>query len=134
MAAEEKRGGVCGGVFIPCTREIEIGGDVVYRPIRSWSSGTFAGEGLFVHEGDYSGCLFMVDERIVSDPPRTVMYRIYWKRSDPVDTVSAFLSYPRGMGSSETYFWEIRRVWRGGSPQRFDSEEAMEAAVREELK
>lgn len=32
--------------FLPCTRNVDVGDGVMYRPIRSWHGGTFAGEQL----------------------------------------------------------------------------------------
>lgn len=91
--------------FIPCTREITISADIVYRPIRSWHAATFAGEGLKVRPGynDRSGCLR--DDGLCR-PPYTVTHRLYWNKKSPTRTISAFLSYPSAMGCSDSYFWE----------------------------
>jgi|SRR5882724_6566956 len=107
--------------FIPATREIEIGEGVVYRPIRSWHSNVPAGE------------------RCENWPPRTYTHRIYWKKgTDPnataskVFTVSAFLSYPKGMSIVDHYHWEICPSRDDCDViERFDAEDAMEDAVRE---
>lgn len=96
--------------FIPATMARAIGAGVFFRPIRSWHSGTRAGEKLERIPGstDRSGCLF--DERVggllVCSPPLTVTHRLYWHERDPSKTVSVFLSYPNGMGCSDEYFWE----------------------------
>jgi hypothetical protein len=107
-------------VFIPTTREVSIGDGVVYRPIRSWHSGTCAGEGhLHMPHGDRSGC---IDDDGKTSPPHTVTHRLYWNVSNPKDTISAFLSYPNAMGLVDEYFWEaivgddVER-WIGGTAE-----------------
>jgi hypothetical protein len=112
--------------FIPCTREVEFAPGLVYRPIRSWHSGTYAGERLTAVRGDGSGCMSVVDGRPVTSIPYTVTHRLYWKKGYPERTISAFLSYPGGMGHSAGYFWE---AFGDGIEERFDSEEDMERAV-----
>ena len=62
-------------------------------------------------------------------PPFTVTHRLYWNVARPNDTVSAFLSYPNGMGAVDEYFWE---VYYGDEPERFVGEHAeseMEATI-----
>jgi hypothetical protein len=120
-------------LFIPCTREIEIGDGVVYRPIRSWMSLTYAGEGLQIVRGDASGC---VDARGKCSKPNAVVHRLYWRRLGWPDEpqVSAFLSYPHGMGACSEYFWE---AYAGDEPERYfgtDAESEMETMLRESLR
>lgn len=119
-------------VFIPCTREIDIGDGVRYRPIRSWHSGTYAGEHLESVGGDSSGCVTKDPRDIRSFDkcyaPSTVTHRLYWHIDAPEHTVSAFLSYPKGMGSIDAYFWEATTGEDG--PERFGDEAEMEARIR----
>lgn len=114
--------------FIPGTREVEIGRGVVYRPIRSWHSGTYAGERKRVQEdGDTSGC---IDEK--GRPygrPYTVTHRLYWNRRDPERRVSVFLSYPGAMGACPEYFWEAYIA----DVERFATEGECEARILQEL-
>ena len=118
--------------FIPCTKEREIAPNIVFRPRRSWHSATFAGEGLFQVHGDGSGCLHR-DAKPYSplcSPPLTVTHRKYWhKLTDR--SISAFLSYPNGMGDCGSYFWEIYPI--NGDIARFSSETEMEEAIVREL-
>lgn len=120
-----------GPAFVPCTREIDIGNGVVYRPLRSWHSGIFAGEGLTEVGGDASGCI-RIDSRssYVAPRPGTVVHRLYWnKLARGVSCVSAFLSYPNAMGACSEYFWE---AYIGEEPERFtgpDAETEMERAI-----
>ncbi len=95
--------------FIPTTLARSIGNGIVFRPVKSWHSNTFAGEQQTAHRGDGSGCMF--PERFkglrVCSIPLTVTHRLYWHERDPSKTVSVFLSYPDGMGCSDGgYFWE----------------------------
>lgn len=121
--------------FIPCTREITIGDDVVYRPTRMWHSGTFAGEGhrhipSTTGNRDRSGCLN--DEGMCS-PPKSVTTRLYWNVNRPDDSVSAILSYPGGMGLVDEYFWEALGTRADGDIERWtgpDAEKHMEDAIR----
>lgn len=92
--------------FLPATREIEIAGGVRYRPIRSWHTGCFAGEHITSINGDASGCAKLVAGAWATSPPYTVTHRLYWHPSNPEKCVSAFLSYPNGMGCCDEYFWE----------------------------
>ncbi len=118
--------------FIPCTREIEIADGVRYRPIRSWHSGTYAGEGRDVVDGDRSGCAWSHDGMLVTMVPRTVVHRAYWNVKHPDRWVSAFLSYPGAMGAERVYFWEANIPSDGDSITRFvgdNAEAEMEAAI-----
>jgi hypothetical protein len=114
-------------LFVPATREIAIGDGVVYRPIRSWHSGTYAGEGLLrMPSGDRSGC---VDDDGSTQPPLTVTHRLYWNVAKPEDMISAFLSYPGAMGCCDEYFWE---AYIGDDVERWTGETAeadMEKAI-----
>lgn len=117
--------------FIPCTREITIGGGVWYRPLRSWHSNTYAGEGLTSVRGDGSGCLHEGRGAMpVASQPSTVTHRLYWHERNRERTISVFLSYPNRMGYSDgEYFWEaygtgIEARWFGEN-----AETEMEAAV-----
>lgn len=118
--------------FIPCTREIEIGDGVRYRPIRSWHSNTFAGERLTEVGGDRSGCMHTMGGRRWAPIPNTVTHRLYWHESDPERTVSAFLSYPGAMSSGNEYFWEanIDDCVRFFGPE---AETECETAIKAEL-
>jgi hypothetical protein len=117
------------GEFIPTTLEREIAPDIVFRPIKSWHSGTFAGERLTKIPGttDGSGCLR--DGRC--SPPLTVTHRKYWNKKTN-KSISAFLSYPNGMSRIDRYFWEIYPI--DGDIERFNSEEEMEEKIKELLK
>ncbi len=103
--------------WIPCTKPVYIGNDIYYRPHKHWGMNVWAGEGLFIKNGDRSGCLNGFD--IFGKPipentnlsitaacskPIVVMQRIYWKGDK---RISAVLSYPRGLSYHEEYFWEI---------------------------
>jgi len=116
--------------FIPTTCEREISPNIVFRPIRSWHSGTFAGEGLSKIPGtsDGSGCL---KGKGYCNVPLTVTHRLYWNRKTN-KTISAFLSYPGGMGiRGGEYFWEI---YSGdGDIERFSAETEMESRIKELL-
>ena len=119
--------------FVPATRAISIGGGVIYRPLRSWHTGVYAGERLTVVDGDRSGCLYEDEPRKgLTTSPKSYTHRIYWNPDVPAVTVSAFLSYPHGMGVCDGYFWEAM-LNREGGPDRFGSEEECEAAIRELL-
>jgi hypothetical protein len=126
--------------FIPCTREIAIGDDVVYRPTRMWHSGTFAGERLTSVHGDGSGCCRLVrdayGERATCDPPKSVVTRLYWNVKKPDDGVSAFLSYPNGLTILDEYAWEVLGTRSDGDIERWtgpDAEQQMEDAIRTSL-
>jgi hypothetical protein len=43
----------------------------------------------------------------VTRPPKTAMHRLYWAVTCPQYKISAFLSYPGGMGICPEYFWEV---------------------------
>lgn len=118
--------------FIPGTMARPIGDGVFFRPIKSWHSGTYAGEGLYSAHDDSSGCLVKGTGkyRDLAYAPLTVTHRVYWHERDPSKTVSSFLSYPEAMGCCETYFWEI---YAGDETPRFATEEEMETAVKEWL-
>lgn len=124
--------------FIPATMTRHIGDGVFFRPIRSWHSGTYAGEKLRNIPGskDRSGCLY--DEKIMGaldccSPPYTVTHRLYWHERDATKTVSAFLSYPNGMGSSDQYFWETYGAGSDDVERYFGdaAESEMEAAIKQ---
>jgi hypothetical protein len=115
--------------FLPCTREVEIAPGMVYRPVRSWHAGNLAGEGVRQEHGDSSGCVFTYADREVTYPPKTATHRLYWSRERPDYTISAFLSYPGGMGAPQEYFWE---AYIGSEPDRFfgdNAESEMESAI-----
>lgn len=127
--------------FIPGTREIDIGRGVVYRPIKSWHSGTYAGEQAESIPGsnDGSGCCTVIPtplpggrvfQRKMCDPPKTVTHRLYWNKRRPDVKVSAFLSYPNGMGFTlmGAYFWEVM-LPEADDVERFEQEEEVEAAI-----
>jgi len=119
--------------FLPCTREIEIAPGIVYRPVRSWHAGNLAGERLREEGGDRSGCVFNVGAREVTNPPYTATHRLYWSKERPDATISAFLSYPGGMGACQEYFWE---AYIGDEPERFTGDNAeveMESAIARSL-
>jgi hypothetical protein len=121
--------------FLPCTREVDIGDNVVYRPIRSWHNGAYAGEHRTNVDGDGSGCMKQLsDHRQIADVPRTAIHRLYWNRKNPENTVSAFLSYPDGMGAVQRYFWENYPAKDSDDVSRHFSEEEMENEIREMLK
>lgn len=119
--------------FIPGTREISIGGGVVYRPIRSWHSGTYAGEKLesLPNTTDRSGCVMGQLRGItVSTLSYTVTHRVYWNVAKPDEMISCFLSYPGGMGCCDRYFWE---ALIDGEPVRFFDEAEAEKAIRDTI-
>lgn len=99
-----------GRIFVPCTRAVHVGEGVFYRPIRSWSTNVFAGEGLEIIGEDRSGCAYPEKDGIRKcSLPRTYTHRLYWHEAEPDCTVSAFLSYPGAMGyytGTNEYFWE----------------------------
>ena len=125
--------------FIPTTMERKIAKNIVFRPIRSWHSNTYAGEQLetMPNSMDRSGCM-RIDrlanyESKMCSIPKTVTHRLYWHKKNPNLTISAFLSYPDGMGGSNgEYFWEVYSVRRDGDIDRFfgkDAEKRMEAKI-----
>ncbi len=130
MSAGPRPSGWTEDRFVPCTRAISVGAGVVYRPLRSWHSGVFAGERLDIVNGDRSGCVIKSQycRDGVAPIPYTYTHRLYWNAEGR--TVSAFLSYPNGMGCSESYFWEAMLE----DVERFWSEEEMEDAVRAALR
>lgn len=103
--------------FIPTTMEREIYKNIVFRPLRSWHSNTYAGEKLKIVNGDRSGCVNS-DER-TCNIPYTVTHRLYWNKNNPTKTISAFLSYPNAMGAWNEYFWEIYPSEDGNDIDRF---------------
>lgn len=123
--------------FIPTTMARHIGDGVYFRPIRSWHSGTLAGEGRKPKDGeDGSGMLMREDYKglRVCMPPYTVTHRLYWHESEPSKTISCFLSYPNGMGASDQYFWESYGITEDGDIDRYFGENAeaeMEEAMRQ---
>lgn len=116
--------------FIPTTMEREIAPNIVFRPIRSWHSGTYAGEKLLKIPGknDGSGCMKKIwnngYELEVCNIPYTVTHRLYWNKNNPDNTISAFLSYPDGMGAMDEYFWETLGTSEDGDIERFRGEGA----------
>lgn len=116
--------------FIPATMARSIGDGVFFRPIRSWHSATYAGEGLTKIPGsdDSSGCL----RDGMCPQPRSVTHRAYWHKRNPKATVSVFLSYPNAMGACDQYFWEMY-PGPDGDVERFigdDAEAKMEEFVK----
>jgi hypothetical protein len=111
--------------FIPGTRVIEIERGVVYRPIVSWHAGNLAGMRMRDVMGDRSGCVELVNGREMTSIPKSVIHRHYWHPSQPDRVVSAFLSYPYGLGAVDHFFWECS--W--GDVERFETEEEMERAI-----
>ena len=123
--------------FIPCTLERKISKNIVWRPIKSWHSATYAGEKLekIPNKEDRSGCMriqFNYPQECC-DIPKTVTHRIYWNKNTN-DYISAFLSYPDGMGCSTEYFWEIYPV--NNDLERFfgeNAEQEMEDKIKKLL-
>lgn len=117
--------------FIPCTTARAINSDVFFRPVRSWHSGTFSGEKLEVVRGDRSGCARKEGAYSWSCPiPLSVTHRLYWHKNAPDKTISAFLSYPNGLGCADEYFWETYGL--GEDVERWfgdNAETEMEAAI-----
>jgi len=94
--------------FIPCTMERMIAPNIFWRPIRSWHSNTYAGEQMLnTPSGDRSGCAKEIhgSHLLHCYIPYTATHRIYWN-NETDETISAFLSYPNGMGACDEYFWE----------------------------
>lgn len=135
--------------FIPCTMARHIGGGVLFRPIKSWHSATYAGEGLDKMPGgeDRSGCVFSgtvigrdgspITMEKLCMVPYTVTHRIYWHESDPDKTVSAFLSYLNAMGycGDGEYFWETYGI--SDDIERFtgdSAEQEMETFISEHFR
>ena len=121
--------------FIPLTMERDIGRGVVFRPIRSWHSLTYAGERLETMPGtkDRSGCM-RPDGGVTPtcSIPYSVTHRLYWNKKNPDVTISVFLSYPSGMGACDRYFWEV--YGKGIEDcERFFSETEMEQKILEVL-
>lgn len=110
--------------FIPATSPRQISPHIYFRPIRSWHSATYAGEGLTVVKTDKSGYLL---NNGLCYAPKTVTHRIYW-HDETNKFISAFLSYPDAMGCVDEYFWEI---YPGDNEDvdRFFSEAEMEAKI-----
>ena len=119
--------------YVPCTMERSIGHSIVFRPIKSWHSLSYAGEKLTTapNSDDHSGC---VNDDGMCRAPLTVTHRVYWK-DDEDDYISAFLSYPRGMAhygkDGEEYFWEIYGPTRFEDVERYTSEKEMEERIIE---
>lgn len=118
-------------LFIPATKEINVTRKIVYRPIKSWHSATFAGEKLEKLPGtnDGSGCmkrakLYGELDWDMTYIPKTVTHRLYWHKDNPKETMSAFLSYPDGMGSCNEYFWEAYPI--KGDVERWTGDKAEE--------
>lgn len=127
--------------FIPTTIEREVAPNIVFRPIRSWHSATYAGEKLTKIPGtdDGSGCM-KLDSSPYSEMcgiPLTVTHRLYWNKNNPDRTISAFLSYPNAMGCVDEYFWETLGTGEDGDTERFfgdNAEKEMESKIIEILK
>ena len=128
--------------FIPGTSERAISWNrarqpvIVFRPIRTWFSNTYAGEGLSSVRGDRSGCL---DSEGRCHAPYVVTHRVYWHKVTNA-RLSAFLSYPGAMGyfgssganDKGTYFWELYPD--NGDVSRWSTEDELEARVRQLLR
>lgn len=117
--------------FIPCTMARHISDGVMFRPVRSWHSATYAGEKLEIVGSDRSGCARKDGPySFMCSIPLSVTHRLYWHKDAPDKTVSAFLSYPNGMGCSDEYFWETYGLgedverWFGDA-----AEQEMETAI-----
>ena len=121
--------------FIPATMEREIAKDIVFRPIKSWHSNTYAGEKEehLPNETDRSGCARKIDGLWYCPIPLSVTHRKYWHRKNPKYTISAFLSYPNGLGAVDKYFWEALGTINKYE-ERFFSEEEMERKIIKKLK
>jgi hypothetical protein len=116
--------------FIPGTMEREIAPDIVFRPVRSWHGGTYAGEGLTEVKGDRSGCLLYKDGMDMTSRPLSVTHRIYWNRKNPKITISAILSYPDGICSGNVYVWETLGTSSSGiATEHFMNEKEMEDKI-----
>lgn len=126
--------------FFPGTRWVPIGQGIEWRLHKHWGQGVWAGEGLFSHNGDGSGCLTDFDilgRRIdrnrpiypTTSKPIVVCQRIYRKGSRQL---SAVFSYPHGLSIIDEYFWELYPV--GDNIERFDTEEEMESKIKKILK
>ena len=113
--------------FIPGTYEREIAPNIVFRPIKSWHSATYAGERITIHNGNRSGCMFESGSFRSCSIPLSVTHRIYWNKITK-EEVSAFLSYPDAMGAVPTYFWEIYSK-KMADCERFDTESEMETRI-----
>ena len=124
--------------FIPTTTAREIARGIVFRPVRSWHSDTFAGEQITERHGDGSGCMKLVDGMKMCPIPYTVTHRLYWNVKNPDYTISAFLSYPDAMGiSGGEYFWETLGTEKDGDIERFfgvNAEAKMEKKIIAVLK
>jgi len=71
----------------------------------------------------------------ICSQPKTVIHRIYWHEDNSEETISAFLSYPDGMGASDEYFWEVYEI--DEDTERFfgdDAEKEMEEKIIKVLK
>ena len=136
-------------LFIPCTMEREIAKDIVFRPVRSCHSNTFAGEKLLKmpDREDRSGCMEIINNTRTGSNvemcriPYTVTHRQYWHKKNPKYAISAFLSYPEAMGCSDgEYFWEalgtakedIERFFGDSAEQ--DMEKKIIKALKREVK
>ena len=118
--------------FIPCMKEREIAKDIVFREIKSWHRGTYAGERLKYIPGtfDRSGC---VGDDGKCYPPLSVCHRIYYHRKNPGFYISAFLSYPDGLAPINEYFWETLGT-EEDDIERFFGENAEEEMERKIIK
>lgn len=110
--------------YIPATMERIVAANITFRPIRSWHSLTYAGEGLQNVNGDGSGCVHANGR--TCNRPLTVTHRIY-TNTKTGKQLSSFLSYPDGMGAVDVYFWEIFPIEQ--DIERFESEYEMERRV-----
>jgi hypothetical protein len=95
-----------GSAFIPTMMNRMISKSVCFRQVKCWHSLTYAGEGLtkIPNQDDASGCIGK-DGRC--NKPYSVCHRVYWNVVNPAIQISAVLSYPKGLGGCDTYFWEI---------------------------
>ena len=131
--------------FIPGTSERAISWNrahqpvIVFRPIRGWSSNTYAGEGITSVQSDRRGYL---NSDGLCHAPYVVTHRIYWHKVTNA-RLSAFLSYPGAMGyfgsslpgeanDKGTYFWELYPD--DGDVSRWSTENELEARVRQLLR
>jgi len=123
--------------FIQKTMERKVSGQIVFRPIKSWHSNTYAGERLekmpFSKE-DGSGCMRRVNGMNMCYIPFTVTHRLYWHKKNPKEKISVFLSYPDGMGACEEYFWEVYSIRKDGDIKRFYGDNAEEEMEKEIVK
>lgn len=107
-------------------------GGIEWNLYKHWGQGVWAGEGLEVVNGDRSGCIKFIGVERYTSPPVIVQARTYRSNSTGA-SLSAVYSYPMGIGLVDHYFWEIYPGRDGDNPERFDSEDEMEQAIKEIL-